>query len=86
MKKPGAKSNNGAGYRGQERLPGNETYEATEAGMPGYDFVCRKCKKRFSKTMSMVERGAWKPRCPKCRSVRVDQRIAAFFAQTDKKS
>ena len=54
--------------------------------MPTYDYACSKCGKRFSKTMTISEHDSAKSRCPKCKSVRVEQRISAFFTQTSKKS
>jgi putative FmdB family regulatory protein len=54
--------------------------------MPAYDYACKKCRKRFSVTMTISEHDSGKVRCPKCKSLRVEQQIRAFFAQTSKKS
>jgi putative FmdB family regulatory protein len=54
--------------------------------MPTYEFVCQKCKKRFSETMTISEYEKKKKRCPKCKSTRVQQQITSFQAITSKKS
>jgi putative FmdB family regulatory protein len=54
--------------------------------MPTYDYLCRKCGRRFSKHMLISEHEKAKVTCPKCGSRRVEQQISAFFAQTSKKS
>jgi putative FmdB family regulatory protein len=54
--------------------------------MPSYDFVCGKCKKKFSLTMSVSEYEKKKLRCPKCKSLEVKQRISSFQTITSKKS
>lgn len=54
--------------------------------MPTYDFICEKCKKRFSVQMSVTEYEKTKFRCPKCKSVRVKQQIGSFQPITSKKS
>jgi putative FmdB family regulatory protein len=54
--------------------------------MPTYEYICEKCKKRFSLIMTIAEHEKKKIRCPKCKSVRVKQEIASFQAITSKKS
>jgi putative FmdB family regulatory protein len=54
--------------------------------MPGYDFVCEKCKKKFSLTMSVSDYEKKKFQCPKCKSTEVKQRISSFRIITSKKS
>lgn len=54
--------------------------------MPSYDFVCGKCKKKFTLTMSVSEYEKTKPRCPKCKSTGVKQQISSFQTITSKKS
>jgi putative FmdB family regulatory protein len=54
--------------------------------MPTYEFICRKCGKRFSEAMTIAEHGKKKPKCPKCSSHQVEQSIAVFYANTSKKS
>lgn len=54
--------------------------------MPVYDYVCRKCGKKFSVTLTIHEHESKKVKCPKCESRNVEQQLAAFFAVTSKKS
>ncbi|MEW5725212.1 MAG: zinc ribbon domain-containing protein [Thermodesulfobacteriota bacterium] len=54
--------------------------------MPTYEFVCEKCKKKFSLLMSISEYDKKKFRCPKCKSKKVTQQIASFQTITSKKS
>jgi putative FmdB family regulatory protein len=54
--------------------------------MPTYDYVCKKCKKKFSAMMRLSERETKKIKCPKCASLDVSQVIQPFFATTSKKS
>ncbi|UCF82925.1 MAG: hypothetical protein JSV50_17325 [Desulfobacteraceae bacterium] len=54
--------------------------------MPTYEFLCEKCKKSFSIMMTIAEYEKKKPRCPKCKSVKVKQQITSFQAITSKKS
>ena len=54
--------------------------------MPQYEFLCKDCNKKFSLTLSLAEyeKGGFK--CPHCESKKVEQRWAAFYAVTGKKS
>lgn len=54
--------------------------------MPTYEFVCGKCNKPFTLLMTVSEYEKKKPRCPKCKSVKVKQQIAHFQVITSKKS
>lgn len=54
--------------------------------MPTYDYVCGKCKKKFSLTMSVSEYEKSKVGCPKCRSKDVRRQISSFQTITSKKS
>ncbi len=54
--------------------------------MPVYDFTCLKCKKIFTLTLSLKEYAKDKLKCPSCGSVKVEQKPAAFFAVTSRKS
>ncbi len=54
--------------------------------MPTYDYVCRKCRKRFSIHMTISAHDAKKVRCPKCKGSQVEQQLNSFFAVTSKKS
>ena len=54
--------------------------------MPTYEFLCEKCKKPFSITLSIAEYSKKKYACPKCQSKNVRQQISAFQTITSKKS
>ncbi len=54
--------------------------------MPQYSFLCRACKKEFSKILTIAEYEKGKIACPHCKSKDVEQRWAAFYAVTSKKS
>lgn len=54
--------------------------------MPTYEYVCKECKKRFTLILSISEYEKLLPACPKCKSKKVEQVPAAFFAVTAKKS
>jgi putative FmdB family regulatory protein len=56
--------------------------------MPQYNFLCRACKKEFSKILTLSEHEHEKGKivCPHCKSKDVEQRWAAFYAVTSKKS
>lgn len=54
--------------------------------MPSYEFMCKECKKPFTVIMTLKEYDKGKVACPKCKSKKVEQKPAAFFAVTSKKS
>jgi putative FmdB family regulatory protein len=54
--------------------------------MPTYDYICKKCGNKFSLLMTVSAHDAKKVRCPKCKSVRVEQELKTFFAVTSRKS
>jgi len=54
--------------------------------VPTYNFYCKECKKSFALTMPLAEYEKGKFACPKCKSKKVEQQMAAFFAVTAKKS
>jgi putative FmdB family regulatory protein len=54
--------------------------------MPLYEYICKKCQKKFSEVLTIKERDTKKVRCPKCQSAELDKVIEPFFAQTSKKS
>ena len=54
--------------------------------VPTYSFYCKECKKSFTLSMPLAEYEKGKFTCPKCKSKKVDQQMAAFFAVTAKKS
>ncbi len=54
--------------------------------MPVYEFVCKECKKSFARAMSFKELGKSSVACPHCKSKKTEQKPAAFYAVTSKKS
>jgi putative FmdB family regulatory protein len=54
--------------------------------MPQYNFLCRACKREFSKILTIAEHEKGGIACPHCESKDVEQRWAAFYAVTSKKS
>lgn len=54
--------------------------------MPHYEYLCTACKKKFSAVLTLEEHEKGKVKCPKCRSAKVEQQWAAFYATTSKKS
>jgi len=54
--------------------------------MPSYEYICKECKKLFALTMTMAGHDKARVACPKCKSRKVEQQFAPFFAVTSKKS
>ena len=55
--------------------------------MPTYEYRCRDCGKKFSKSMTLREHErTGKPPCPKCDNRKVDQLPSLFQASTSKKA
>jgi len=54
--------------------------------MPTYEFLCTKCQKEFSVTMTMREREKKKPTCPTCGSTELETLMGSFFSKTSRKS
>lgn len=54
--------------------------------MATYEYRCLKCGRKFTKHMLISEHEKARVTCPKCGSRKVEQQIAAFYAQTSKKS
>ncbi len=54
--------------------------------MPTYEFICKECKKTFTLALTLAAYEKGHVSCPKCKSKKVDQKVAAFFAVTSKKS
>jgi putative FmdB family regulatory protein len=54
--------------------------------MPQYEYVCKECKKSFSLIMTLAEYDKGNVACPQCKSDKVEQKVAPFFAVTSKKS
>jgi putative FmdB family regulatory protein len=54
--------------------------------MPQYEFLCLACKEKFSLVLTLSEYEKREIKCTKCGSKKVEQRWAAFYAVTSKKS
>ena len=54
--------------------------------MPTYEFLCPKCQKEFTITMTIRERGEKSPACPTCGSTELEPLISSVFAKTSRKS
>ncbi|MEJ2068468.1 MAG: zinc ribbon domain-containing protein [Deltaproteobacteria bacterium] len=54
--------------------------------MPRYEFFCEKCRKTFTRIMSVSEHGKKKIQCPKCKGKKTKQLVSSFQTITSKKS
>jgi putative FmdB family regulatory protein len=54
--------------------------------MPTYEYLCPKCKKKFTLVLSMKDHEARKAKCPKCGGKKLEQLISTFQAKTSRKS
>jgi putative FmdB family regulatory protein len=54
--------------------------------MPLYEYVCRKCHKKFSEVLTIQEHETRKLHCPKCKSTDLQHVIEPFFARTASKT
>ena len=54
--------------------------------MPNYEYLCKECKRTFTVIMTLSEYEKGHVACPRCKSKKVEQKPAAFFAVTSKKS
>jgi len=52
--------------------------------MPRYDFLCKSCKKEFSKTLTTTPCEDDEVICPHCGSEDVEQSWVAFYAMTSR--
>ena len=52
--------------------------------MPHYEFFCHACKKKFTKTLTLVDYEKGGVVCPHCASHDVEQRWSAFSVITSK--
>ena len=53
--------------------------------MPTYEFLCNKCQKDFSVTMTIREREEKKPTCPTCGGSDREPLLTGFLAKTARK-
>jgi putative FmdB family regulatory protein len=54
--------------------------------MPLYEYTCKDCGKEFSLALTLKEYERGQVECPHCKGKNVEQKPAAFFAVTSKKS
>lgn len=54
--------------------------------MPYYEYVCKKCNKKFGEVLTIKEHESKKIECPKCRSRDLEKVIEPFFARTPSKT
>ena len=54
--------------------------------MPTYEFLCTKCQKEFSVTMTIKEREEKPPAFPTCGGTALEPLMGSFFAKTSRKS
>ena len=54
--------------------------------MPLYEYICRKCHKKFSEVLTIKEHEAGKVHCPKCKSADLEHVMEPFFARTSSKT
>lgn len=54
--------------------------------MPQYEFLCKDCKKPFSRFLTIAAYDKENIVCPQCGSRNVEQQLSPFYAVTSKKS
>lgn len=54
--------------------------------MPLYEYICKKCDKKFSEVLSIREHETKKIECPQCRGTEIAKVIEPFFARTASKT
>ena len=54
--------------------------------MPLYEYVCKKCQKKFGEVLTIKEHESKKVECPKCSSTDLEKVIEPFFAKTASKT
>ena len=54
--------------------------------MPVYDYLCKDCNKTFERILTLHEHDHQEMRCPECGGRNIEQKAAAFYAVTSKKS
>lgn len=57
-----------------------------EVAMPTYEFLCLKCQKEFTVTMTIRERGEKQPACPICGSTELEPMFSSVVTKTSRKS
>ena len=54
--------------------------------MPLYEYLCKKCDKTFTTTMTIGEHDKKRARCPVCKGTKVLPQFRSFYAKTSRKS
>ena len=54
--------------------------------MPLYEYICKKCQKKFGEVLTIKEHESKKVECPKCKSTDLEKVIEPFFAKTASKT
>ena len=54
--------------------------------MPLYEYLCRKCHKKFGEVLTIKEHESKKVQCPQCKSQDLEHVIEPFFAKTSSKT
>lgn len=54
--------------------------------MPLYEYICRKCQKKFAEVLTIKEHESQSIKCPKCESTDLEKVIEPFFAKTASKT
>ena len=54
--------------------------------MPLYEYLGRKCHKKFGEVLTLKEHETKKLHCPKCQSTDLEKVIEPFFARTASKT
>lgn len=62
------------------------TTAAGRMSMPTYEFLCPKCQKEFTVTMTIRERGEKQPACPTCGSTDLESVFSSVVTKTSRKS
>ena len=67
-------------------FPAGKNNQQPHDPMPYYEFICRKCHKKFGEVLTIKEHDTKKLHCPKCQSADVEKVIEPFFAKTASKT
>jgi putative FmdB family regulatory protein len=54
--------------------------------MPTYDYLCKKCKRTFTMSLTIREYEKKKTKCPHCGSTSLQQQVTSFMTKTSRKS
>jgi len=54
--------------------------------MPTYDYRCQACRRAFQIVQTISAHEKARPKCPKCKSTRVERVLTGAFVKTSRKS